>query len=353
MPIKKTIEKIPGGMMIVPLFLGAIVRTFYPNPVEPTVFLPGFTGMYLTGTSVILFIFFFCVGTTIDLKSTGYIAQKGTTLLVSKVLLAGLLGVLVSHLLPLTGIKSGLFAGISALAVIASFNETNGGLYMALMTTLDRDVDAAGFPFISIESGPFMTMITMGVAGMASFPVTALISTLIPFACGIILGSLDHDFRKLFGPVVPALIPFFAFTLGFSITLASIVKSGFAGIIMGVLVVAISGGVLSLIDRFITGSDGVAGWAASSTAGAAVVVPSAIASMAPQYKPVAESATAIVATSVLVTSILTPFVTMYFAKRQKARGINPFPPRYLKAQEKRRQEEQAQQHTESGDHHGG
>ncbi|MDR3190875.1 MAG: 2-keto-3-deoxygluconate permease [Lactobacillaceae bacterium] len=320
MRIKQRIEKIPGGMMIVPLFIGTLTRAIYPNPVEPTAFLPGFTGHYLTGTSVILFVFFFCVGTTINLKSSGYIAKKGLSLLISKVILAGVLGVIIGHLLPTEGITSGLFAGLSALAVIASFNETNGGLYMALMTSLKRDEDAAGFPFISIESGPFMTMITMGIAGMAQFPVTALISTLIPFALGIMLGSLDQDFRKFFGPAVPVLIPFFAFTLGFSINLGAIVQSGFMGILMGVAVVAISGGVLSIVDRFVTGSDGVAGWAASSTAGAAVAVPTAIADMAPKFAPIAVNATAIVATSVLVSSILTPLVTMYFEKRARKLG---------------------------------
>jgi hypothetical protein len=30
MQIKATIEKIPGGMMIVPLFVGVILNTFFP-----------------------------------------------------------------------------------------------------------------------------------------------------------------------------------------------------------------------------------------------------------------------------------------------------------------------------------
>lgn len=239
--------------------------------------------------------------------------------MIGKVLFASLLGVLMSHILPDNGIQTGILSGLSVLAVIAAFNETNGGLYLALMTTLGRKEDAAGFPFISIESGPFMTMVAMGIAGIASFPWQTLVSTLIPFALGIALGTLDHDFRKMFAPVVPALIPFFAFTLGFSLNFGMIIQSGFMGIIMGVAVVALSGGLLSLIDRYLTGSDGVAGWAASSTAGAAVAVPYAIAQANAQFEPVAASATAIIATSVLVTSILTPIVTMWFEKEHGLR----------------------------------
>ncbi|MDS0526144.1 2-keto-3-deoxygluconate permease [Clostridium sp. SHJSY1] len=325
MKIKQNIEKIPGGMMLIPLFLGALLKTLWP---DVNTFFGGFTGSFLTGTSVILFIFFFSIGTTIDLRTSGYIAKKGLSLLVVKVLLASLLGVLASHILPENGIQTGVLSGLSVLAIIASFNETNGGLYLALMTSLNRKEDAAGFPFISIESGPFMTMVALGVAGIASFPWPTLVSTLIPFILGITLGTLDKEFRKMFAPLVSGLIPFFALTLGFNLNFGMIIQSGLMGIIMGIAVVFISGGILSLVDRFVTGSDGVAGWAASSTAGAAVAVPFAIAQSNPQFEPVANSATAIVATCVLVTSILTPFVTMYFEKRARAKGLPIKPAKY-------------------------
>ncbi|OOM80248.1 2-keto-3-deoxygluconate permease [Clostridium puniceum] len=325
MKIKKNIEKIPGGMMIVPLFLGALLKTLSPDVNK---FFGGFTGNFLTGTSVILFIFFFSIGTTIDLRTSGYIAKKGLSLLIIKVLFASFLGVIASHILPTNGIQSGIFSGLSVLAVISSFNETNGGLYLALMTTLGRKEDAAGFPFISIESGPFMTMVAMGVAGIASFPWQTLVSTLIPFALGIALGTLDKDFCKMFAPLVTGLIPFFAFTLGFNLSFGMIIQSGLIGIIMGISVVFLSGGILSLVDRFVTGSDGVAGWAASSTAGAAVAVPYAIAQANSQFEPVASSATAIIATSVLVTSILTPIVTMWFEKRARNKGLPIKPAKY-------------------------
>ncbi|PWF99945.1 2-keto-3-deoxygluconate permease [Levilactobacillus bambusae] len=310
MKIKKNIDKIPGGIMVVPLLLGALIHTFWP---KTDMFLGGVTGTYLLGTNVILFIFFFCVGTGIDLKASGKIAAKGINLLVVKVVLAAILGIVLNIFLPIGGITTGILSGLSVLAVIASFNASNGGLYAALMSSIPgREVDLAAYPFFSVESGPFFTMITLGLAGIGAFPWQALVSTLVPFVLGALLGGLDPDIRKMYAPVGGALIPFFAFTIGYSMNFDMLVKSGAVGILMGIAVVFVSGYALYLTDRYVVRSDGLAGWAASSTAGAAVSVPMVIATMDPRFKATASSATAIVATSVLITAVLTPAVTMWY-----------------------------------------
>lgn len=318
MEIKKNIEKIPGGMMVVPLVLGAIIHSVWP---KADVLLTGVTGSYMVGTSVILFIFFFAVGTNINLKSSGKIAAKGVNLLLGKVILAAIIAIVMNMFLPKEGITTGVFSGLSVLAVLASFNASNGGLYVALMTTIpDREVDVAAYPFFSIQSGPFFTMVTLGLAGIGAFPWPALVSTLVPFVLGMILGGLDPEMKKLFSPLQGALVPFFAFTIGYSLSLEMILKSGLTGILIGVLVVFVSGYVLYLLDKYLVRSDGLAGWAASSTAGAAVSVPIVIAQMDPNFKSTAESATAIVATSVLVSAILTPIVTMWFYRRMNKKA---------------------------------
>ena len=59
MQIKRSIEKIPGGMMLVPLFLGALCHTFSPGAGK---YFGSFTNGMITGTVPILAVWFFCMG---------------------------------------------------------------------------------------------------------------------------------------------------------------------------------------------------------------------------------------------------------------------------------------------------
>lgn len=171
-----------------------------------------------------------------------------------------------------------------------------------------------------------MTMVTFGVTGLAAFPWETLAATVIPFLLGCILGNLDHELRDLFSKVVPAIIPFFAFSLGNTLNFGMLLQSGLLGIFIGMSVVILSGGSLFLLDRFIARGDGVAGVAASSTAGAAVAVPYALAEANAAFVPVAEAATAIIATSVIVTSLLTPLATVWVDKKVRRNKHKTPPP---------------------------
>ena len=311
MQVKRTIEKVPGGMMIVPLLLGAAINTFFPT-IGKT--LGSFTNAWMTGALPILSVFFVCIGATIDIKATPYILKKGGALLASKLLCGAALGILASQFIPLTGIDSGLFAGLSVLAIVASVNDTNGGLYMALLGQFGKSEDAAAYSLMSLESGPFFTMVTLGVAGLAAFPLPAFIGTILPLILGMVLGNLDREMREFLAKAVPVMIPFFAFALGNTLNFMNVWKAGLLGILMGVGVVVITGTVLILADK-LTGGNGIAGIAAASTAGNAAAVPLAIASIDTSYAPVAASATMLVATCVIVTAILVPFATAWWARR--------------------------------------
>ena len=264
------------------------------------------------------------MGSTIEFNATPYIIKKGGALFAAKVASAILVGILLGRLLGEAPVPNGVLAGISTLAVVAAMNDTNGGLYMALMGQFGKPRDVAAYSIMSIESGPFLTMVTLGVAGLSAFPWQALVGAILPLAVGMLLGNFDRQMKAFLAPAVPVLIPFFALALGTNIDLKTVWKAGLLGVGLGIFVVVVTGIVLFFTDR-LTGGNGTAGLAAASTAGNAAAVPAIVAAANPAYKPAAASATVLVATSVVVTAILVPIVTAWWYRRMQGRAPTPAP----------------------------
>ena len=109
-PIKRAIERVPGGMMVVPLLCGALLTTLFPGTPK---FFGSFTGALFTGALPILAVFFVCTGASIDFKATPYILKKGGTLFAVKVGIAILLGVVFGRFLGEAPVTAGMFAGLS------------------------------------------------------------------------------------------------------------------------------------------------------------------------------------------------------------------------------------------------
>jgi len=314
MQIKRAIEKIPGGMMLVPLFIGALCHTFAPGAGK---YFGSFTNGMITGTVPILAVWFFCMGASIKLSATGTVLRKSGTLVVTKIVIAWVVAAIASRLIPEHGVEAGFFAGLSTLALVASMDMTNGGLYASIMQQYGTKEEAGAFVLMSLESGPLMTMIILGTAGIASFEPHVFVGAVLPFLVGFALGNLDPELREFFSKAVQTLIPFFAFALGNTIDLSVIAQTGLLGILLGVAVIVITGIPLIIADKLIGGGDGTAGLAASSSAGAAVATPVLIAEMVPDFKAMAPAATALVATSVIVTSILVPILTSVWSRKVK------------------------------------
>ncbi|TCS80117.1 2-keto-3-deoxygluconate transporter [Pectinatus cerevisiiphilus] len=306
MRIKKSIERIPGGLMLVPLFLGALCHTFTPDAGK---FFGSFTNGLITGTVPILSVWFFCMGAGINIKSTGIVLRKSGTIVITKILVAWCIGMLCTSFMPSGMIQTGFFAGLSTLAIVTSMDMTNGGLYASIMQQYGTKEEAGAFVLTSIESGPLVTMIILGSTGAAYFEPRLFVGAVLPFIIGFILGNLDPELRSFFGNASMTMIPFFGFALGNTIDLAVIQQTGLLGILLGLGVIVVTGIPLILADKFIGGGHGGAGLAASSSAGAAVTNPTIIAQMVPEFAPIAAAATALVATSVVVTSIVVPIIT--------------------------------------------
>ncbi|WP_034919563.1 2-keto-3-deoxygluconate transporter [Erwinia sp. 9145] len=315
MKIKQSIEKIPGGMMLVPLFLGAIIHTLAPGSGK---YFGSFTNGLMSGTVPILAVWFLCMGASIKLKATGTVLRKSGTLVVTKIATAWVVAAIASRVIPENGVEVGFFAGLSTLAIVAAMDMTNGGLYASLMQQYGSKEEAGAFVLMSIESGPLMTMVILGTAGIASFEPHVFVGAVLPFLAGFALGNLDEDLREFFSKAVQTLIPFFGFALGNTINLGVILDTGLLGCLLGLGVIIVTGIPLIIADKLIGGGNGTAGVAASSSAGAAVATPVLIAEMVPHFSPMAPAATALVATSVIVTSVLVPIFTALWSKQCSA-----------------------------------
>ena len=307
MRVKDSIDRIPGGLMLVPLLLGALCKTFVPG--APAYF-KGFTLGIMTGVIPILAVWFFCMGASIRLSATGTVLRKSGTLVLTKLAAAWVITIVASLFIPAEGIQTGFFAGLSILAVVAAMDMTNGGLYASLMQTYGTREEAGAFVLTSIESGPLMSMIILGASGVAHFEPQVFVGAVLPFLVGFALGNLDPKLRALFAPGGMLMIPFFAFALGNTIDLGTLLSPlAGLGVALALTVIVLTGIPLVLADRYIGGGTGTAGLAASSTAGAAAANPLAIAAVAPQFAPTAPSATVLVAICVIVTSIVVPVLT--------------------------------------------
>ena len=305
MKIYQSVTRVPGGLMVVPLFIGMVLNTFFPTLLQIGGFTQALTGV---GYPTILGMYLFTVGTKMTVRAAPRMLARGLGIMTAKVGTATLFALAVAHLF------GGQVLGLSTLAVMVAMSDTNGGMFLALMGVMGSKDDAGTYVVQSIETGPFLTMLIFVGAGLAVIPWLTMVSVIAPIAVGAILGNLDEDIKTFFGSHEPIIVPFMAFTLGQTINLRSVVTAGVPGVLLGLTVVAVTGVVCIVADRLLGGT-GVAGAAASSTAGNSAAVPQAVALADPSYAAVAPAATVQVAASVIVTAVLTPFLTSWWFKR--------------------------------------
>jgi 2-keto-3-deoxygluconate permease len=315
MKILQTVNKVPGGLMVVPMFIGILVNTFAPDALKIGGFTEALTNKgYLTLIAMYLFV----VGTKMTLRAAPVMLKRGFGIMFAKVGIAIILSLAVAYFF------NGDFLGLSTLAILAAMNDTNGGMFMALTSTFGDKEDAGTYVPQSIETGPFLTMLILVGAGLANIPWLTMVSVIAPIAAGAILANLDEELREFFGSREAIIVPFMAFALGQTINLNAVAKAGLQGIVLGLTVLVATGAACILIDRMLGGS-GVAGAAASSTAGNAAGTPQAVAIADPSYALIAPLATIQVAASVIITALLTPLLTAIVYKRNQSKASNVKP----------------------------
>ena len=272
--IMKFLKKIPAGMMVVPMLLGAFINTFFPQITG----IGSFTTAIFTsaGANTAIGIQLFCLGTTLQFRQMGGVIKRGGVLLLAKFAIGAAIGISVGKICGPAGLL-----GLSALAIISAVTNSNGSVYLALM-----DI-------------PFM----------------ALVAAIGPILVGMILGNIDKDLSDFLAPAGSILLPFVGFCLGSGMNLTNIAKGGVQGILLGLITCLIGGAFIALCDKFISRRPGYAGWAVATTAGNAVAVPAVIAATDPSWEAYADIATSQVAASAILTAILVPIIVSWWAKK--------------------------------------
>lgn len=302
-------------MMIVPMFLSAIINTFFPDMLQ----IGSFTTAVFTsaGTAAVLGVQLVCMGAQLRVKELAEVVKRGGVLLVSKYAIGAILGIIIGKVFGMVGIF-----GLTTLAVISAITNSNGSMYLALNVEYGDEVDQTAMSLLAINDGPFLTLVTLGASGLAQIPVMSLVAVVVPILFGMLIGNIDKKMSEFLEPGIGLLLPFVGITLGAGIDVKGIVAGGAPGIILGILTVCISGPFVVLCDRVFNKRPGYAGWAVSSTAGNAIAVPAVVASIDPNWASYVTSATTQVAASTVMTAILIPIITSWWAKNMDAQGIH-------------------------------
>src|SRR5580765_1399937 len=181
--------------------------------------------------------YLFTVGTKMTVRTAPRMLARGLGLMVAKVGTATILALVVAH------VFAGSILGLSTLAVMVAMSDTNGGMFLALTSVMGDKEDAGTYVVQSIETGPFLTMLIFVGAGLAVIPWLTMVSVIAPIFAGALLGNLDEDMKDFFGGHEPIIVPFMAFTLGQTINLRSVVTAGVPGVVLGLVVLVLTGTV--------------------------------------------------------------------------------------------------------------
>ena len=302
------LKKVPAGMMIVPMFISAIFNTFFADALQ----IGSFTTAVFTsaGSAAILGVQLVCLGTQLHFKSMGKVIKRGGILLISKFIIGAVIGIVIGKAFGSAGLL-----GLTTLAIISSVTNSNGSLYMSLMASFGDETDIAAMSVLTINDGPFLTLVALGASGLADIPFMSLVAVIVPLLFGMVLGEIDVKVKEFFEPGIGLLIPFIGITLGGSINLMNIFKGGISGIVLGLIVVFIGGPFIVLCDRVIGKRPGYAGWAVATAAGNSIATPAAVALVDPSWEPFVGDATTQIAAAVVVSAILVPIITGWWAKK--------------------------------------
>lgn len=322
MDILGNVKKIPGGLMLVPMVITAVINTFFPQVLDIGT---ATTALFKTGTMAILGMILFVSGSQVKLNNLSSTIQRGGTLLLTRILISFVVGVIIMKTCGLDG-----FGGISGLALIVTMTSCNPGLYLALVDSYGDNIDKGAMSMINLLAVPTFAVFVLSLSicvsagtGIAGIPWMLFISTMVPFFIGVLLTSIDSKIQGLFAPGLAILLVFLGFCLGSSVNLATAYRAGLQGVLLALIFLAGSLPVMLLVDRFILKRPGYAAAAFTCVGGMAIAVPAVFVStpeiMAAfgqlNLESYRETAVAQITMAYLICTVCSPILTKMTVKR--------------------------------------
>lgn len=314
--ILNKLKNIPGGLIIIPLVVAVVIATFAPEAFQ----IGGYvTALFYDGNSAMMGLFLIICGSAINIKQVGMPLYKGVALTGVKFVVGVVVGLAVGKICGPSG-----FLGITPFVLIAAITNSNGSLYISLSSQFGNATDAGAISVLSLNDGPFFTLVALGATGLASIPVKSLIATLIPILIGFVWGNFDAGFRKACASSQPIITFFMTISIGSKTDVSTIVKAGASGIVLGLISATLGVAFFFIFNLLLPKKERNAmGAAVGTTALNSSMTPAAVAEADPSMAPYTEMATAQCATASIVTLFLCPFITAAFDRymRKKQAGI--------------------------------
>lgn len=315
-PILKTMAKMPGGLVIIPLVLAVVLATFVPQVFQ----IGGYvTALFYNGNSAMMGLFLIICGSSINIKQVGMPLYKGVVLTGVKFVVGVVVGLLVGKMFGPAGIL-----GLTPFVLIAAITNSNGSLYISLSSQFGNATDTGAISILSLNDGPFFTLVALGATGLASIPFMSLVATLVPILIGFVWGNLDSDFKKTCATAQPIITFFMTISIGSRTDVSTLVTAGASGIVLGLISAATAVLFFFIFNLLVPKKERNAmGAAVGTTALNSAMTPAAVAEADPSMAPYVEMATAQCATASIITLFLCPFITAFFDRlmRKQQRGI--------------------------------
>lgn len=310
------IKAMPGGLVIVPLVLAVILATICPQVFQ----IGGYvTALFYDGNSAMMGFFLIICGSAINVRQVGLPLYKGVTLTAMKFALGVAMGMLVGALCGDAGIL-----GLTPFVIIAAITNSNSSLYISLSAQFGNASDTGAISILSLNDGPFFTLIALGATGLASIPLDKLVATLVPLLIGFIWGNVDAGFRKACATAQPIVTFFMTISIGSKTDIKTIITAGASGIVLGLVSAATAVIFFFVFDLILPKKERNAmGAAIGTTALNSAMTPAAVAEADPTMEQYVDMATAQCATASIITLFLCPFIVAFFDNymRKHKKGI--------------------------------